>query len=431
MKKSLILFSMCAVLSSFVFAEETEINLRKLKVDDAVMLAADNNISLKRQKISLDLLKEKNNYSWNSVSPTIRASGTYSLPLENQDNYTYGGSVSLSVGLSPSLYTSIQAAKLNYEQGIVNYETAVRTVELNVRKAFYNLLYLNEYMNLSKRNMETARQRYEMNKDKYNRGQLSELDLLSSQLSYESLIPTYESAQINYENSIASFKQTLGISQTVQIELTGSLEDYDAIDELTIDTAIEEIPSVKSIQASIDSAKNQLLATRFSAWGPSLSLSYSYGKSNSASMMTGERSWSTTGNVLGLSVSIPLDGYLPWSNGALSIDAQKANLEDLKLQLENQKTTAELNVQNSAKSIMQAQSQLELRKKNVTLAQKTYEMTLNAYNHGSKDLLTLQNAADSLKTAKINYMQQKYNLISAVLDLENTLGIPFGTLGTK
>jgi len=58
-------------------------------------------------------------------------------------------------------------------------------------------------------------------------------------------------------------------------------------------------------------------------------------------------------------------------------------------------------------------------------------MTLNAYNHGSKDLLTLQNSADSLLSAKINLMQQKYTLISAVLDLENTLGIPFGSLGTK
>ena len=148
-------------------------------------------------------------------------------------------------------------------------------------------------------------------------------------------------------------------------------------------------------------------------------------------MGIGDRSWSTTGNALGVSVSIPLDGYLPWSTGALSVAAQKATLKDLQLQLENQKTTAEISIQNSAKSIMQAQSQLDLRKKNVELAQKTYDMTLNAYNHGSRDLLTLQNAADSLMSAKINLMQQKFTLISAVLDLENTLGIPFGTLGTK
>ena len=431
MKKNVTFLVAYFILVTSFFAQNEKLSNRVLTVDDAVMLAADNNISLQRQKISVDLSKKRSDFSWNSVSPSIRASGSYSLPFDNTDKWTMGASVSLSMNLTPSLYTSIRGAKMNYEQGILNYEAAVRTVELNVRKLFYNLLYTKEYLNLLQRNMDTAKQRYNLNKDKYNRGQLSELDLFSSQYNYESMIPTFESAQISYDNSIASFKQTLGIAQNVEIELSGNLEDYDFIEEITIDTAIDEIPSVKAIQAQIDSAKNQLLATRFTAWGPSISLSYSYGKNSLPIMGIGDRSWSTTGNALGVSVSIPLDGYLPWSTGALSVAAQKATLKDLQLQLENQKTTAEISIQNSAKSIMQAQSQLDLRIKNVELAQKTYDMTLNAYNHGSRDLLTLQNAADSLMSAKINLMQQKFTLISAVLDLENTLGIPFGTLGTK
>lgn len=432
MKKLCVTLGFTLTLFASVFAQNEAVAKRKLTVEDAVMLAADNNISLQRQKISLDLLKKRNSYSWNSVSPTLRLSGSYSIPLDNTDGWMISGSVNtgalLSVTLSPSLFTSIKAAKMNYEQGIVSYETAVRTVELNVRKAFYSILYSKEYLNLLNRNMETAKQRYNLNKDKYNRGQLSELDLLSSQYSYESQIPAFESAQISYENTIASFKQTLGLAQNVQIEFDGNLEDYDTIDNLTIDTAIDEIPSVKSIKAQIESAKNQLLATRFSAWGPTVSLSYGSLNFTKNKMMD----WTTNyGQNLGVSVSIPLDGYLPWSNGALSIASQKSTLKDLNLQLENQKTTAEISIQNSAKSIMQAQAQLELRQKNVELAQKTYDMTLNAYNHGSRDLLTLQNASDSLMSAKINLMQQKMNLISAVLDLENTLGIPFGTLGTK
>lgn len=55
-------------------------------------------------------------------------------------------------------------------------------------------------------------------------------------------------------------------------------------------------------------------------------------------------------------------------------------------------------------------------------------MTQTAYNHGSKDFLTLQNAADSLMNAKISLMSQKITLLNTVLSLENTLGLPFGTL---
>lgn len=428
MKKTLSFMIVTLSLITTFFAEEGSVNFRKLTVEDAVMLAADNNISLQKQRNSLELLEKQNAYSWNSVNPSIKASGSYTIPFEDTSAWSMSGTLSLGLSFTPSLFTTINAAKLNYENGIESYESAVRTIELSVRKAFYSILYTKEYLNLLERNMETAKQRYSLNLDKYNRGQLSELDLLSSQYSYESLVPTFESSLISYENTIANFKQTLGLDQTVEVELDGNLEDYDFIEDFTIEKALEEIPSVKTIQASIDLAKNQLMASRFSAWGPVVSLSYSYGKESDAS-----GSWATTygSNKLGISVSIPLDGYLPWSSGALSIENQKTNLKNLELELENAKTSAELTVQNSSKSIMQAQNQLESLKKNVDLAQKTYDMTLNAYNHGSKDLLTLQNSADSLLSAKINLMQQKYTLISAVLDLENTLGIPFGSLGTK
>lgn len=70
----------------------------------------------------------------------------------------------------------------------------------------------------------------------------------------------------------------------------------------------------------------------------------------------------------------------------------------------------------------------KLCKKNVDLAQKKYDMTQTAYNHGSKDFLTLQSAEDSLLDAKIKLMSQKITLINEVLSLENTLGVPFGFL---
>lgn len=418
------------VFFSYSFFGQEELNRRTLTIDDAVMLAADNNLSLQRQKIKLELLEEKNKYSWNSVSPSIKANGSYSLPFEDSDKWQMSGSVSLSIGLSPSLFTSIKSAKLNYENGIVDYESAVRSVEIEVRKAFYNLLYSKEYLALLNRNIETAKQRYELNLDKYNRGQLSELDLLSSQYAYESLLPTYESRENLHENNVAMFKQILGISQDVEIVLEGNLDDFNGFENLSVSTSTDEIPSVKSIESQIELAKLQLMSTKFSAWGPTVSLSYSYGKANSLGM-TGERDWNTTGNSLGINLSIPLDGFLPWSSGALSVESQKATLKDLEIQLEDQKTSVELSINNSIKTILQAQTQLELLNKNVELAQKKYDMTLRAYNLGSKDILTLQDAADSLMNAKLDLMQQKYSMISNVLDLENTLGIPFGTLGNE
>ena len=437
MKRLIIL----AVLSSafFLFAQEADEKVRTITVEDAVILAADNNISLKRQKISLDTLERRNKNSWNGVSPSATLSGSFSVPLDGlitemkaSNKYTYGFGASVSLSLTPSLYTNIKDAQLKYESGKASYYDAVRQVELNVRKLFYNLLYTKENIALQKRNMETARLRYENNRDKYNRGQLSELDLLQSQYSYESQRPTIESAEIAYQNNIASFKQTLGISQNEKIELSGSLSEAIPPESFSLTQTVEDLPSVKKIEASIEQQKNSLLATRFSAYGPSISASYSWDM-NRLNDKTKDITKANNNESHGLSfgVRIPLDGYLPWSNGALSIAAQKGALKDLELQLENEKTTAALSLQNSIKNILQKQSQMELLNRNVEIAQKAYDMTLTAYNHGSRDLLSLQNASDSLLKAKTDRESHIYNLISAVLDLENTLGVPFGTLGNE
>lgn len=422
MKKVLLITTFCLSVLCVCYSQE---NIRKLTVDDAVILAADNNISLQRQRISLNTLEKKKDTSWNGISPSLSASGTMSIPFESDSKLSYSFSASASLNFTPSLFTAIKTAKLNYENGVTSYENAVRTVELNVRKVFCNLLYTKENIQLQERKLETAKSLYESNLAKYNRGQLSELDLLNSQYNYESTIPTLQSLQINYDNSIATFKQTLGLNQSEEIELVGNIEDFLNIGKIEINKNIEEVPAVKTILANMELAKTQLLATRFSAWGPSLSASYSYGKSGNFE----SSDLRTTGNALSLSLRIPLDGFLPWSNGALSIANQKANLQDLELQLKEKKESTELEIQNSIKKIEQAQAQLNVLENNVQLAQKRYNMTLTAYNHGSKDLLTLQNASDALMTARINLSSQKITIFSAILDLENILGVPFGTLG--
>ncbi len=422
--------------SFLMYAQESDEKIRTISVEDAVVLAEQNNISLKRQKINLETLERRSKTSWNGISPSASLSAGFTKPLDGiatdmkaQTDYTYNLGVSARLSLTPSLYTSIKDASLKYESGKISYEDAARQLELNVRKLFYNLLYAKESMNLQQRNMETARLRYENNRDKYNRGQLSELDLLQSQYTYESQRPSIESAEIAYQNNIASFKQMLGIPQNEKIELSGSLSDGIPPESFSFTQTVADLPSVKKIEASIAQQKNSLLSTRFSAYGPSLSASYSWGLNGNDKIE--EFKQHQENHSLSFLVSLPLDGLIPWSNGSQSIKNQKATLKDLELQLENEKTTAELSLQNSIKNILQKQSQMEMLNRNVEIAQKAYDMTLTAYNHGSRDLLTLQNASDLLLKAKTDRESHIFNLISAVLDLENALGVPFGSLGDK
>ena len=418
MKKAFLILLILSVCASF-FAQEK----KTITVDEAVSLACQNNVTIQKQKINLNLLDKKNKTSWNSVSPTASLSAGYNPSLDENSPSTWTISASVNLSLTPSLYTAINGAKINYENGLITYDSAIRTIELNVRKLFLNLILTKENIALQQRNLETARQRYNASKEKFNRGQLSELDLLTAQYNYESLKPNLENTSISYENSLASFKQMIGIAWDEEIELKGSLNDFNTTGDINVEYNIDEIPSIKSLKYQLENAKNNLLATRFSVWGPSLSAGYSYSLSgNDATDKTQTR------NSISLGLRIPLDGYLPWSTGALNIETQKANLQTIELQYKDEKESTQINIQTKIKQIQQSKSQLKILSSNVELAQKTYNMTLTAYNHGSKDLLTLQTAADNLLKAKTNEQSQLYSLISAILDLENTLGVPFGTI---
>ncbi|MFA6938636.1 MAG: hypothetical protein WCQ67_10430, partial [Treponema sp.] len=69
--KLIILLALCLPL----FAQEVE---KELTIDDAVKLAVEGNISLKQNEITLNAAKRASTYSWNSVSPTIKGSGSFS-----------------------------------------------------------------------------------------------------------------------------------------------------------------------------------------------------------------------------------------------------------------------------------------------------------------------------------------------------------------
>ena len=418
-KKIFVLFFSIA---AFAFADE---NIIELSLEDAVKSALENNVSIKQSEISLDAKKRESDYSWNSISPSISGTERYSknIPGTSDDKASLSAGISLSATLSPSVYTSAKNAGLSYSQQQLSYQNDLRSVELNVRKNYYSLLYKIEEISLKEKSLETSKNQYESNLAKYKRGTLSRLDVLSAQVSYQNDQLELKSLNAEMENSIASFKQLVGLPQDAKISLSGSFENILNLKNISIEGMELNSFSIESLQKQIDSAKNSLLASRFTAYGPSLSASYSYNYSS----MDGGSNWDDNGT-LSLQASIPLDGFLPWSNSSLNVQSKKDSVKSLELELEDAKTSLEVNISTLMNKINQCLENIALRKSSIELAQTTYEMTLESYSHGTKDLLSLQTASDNLLSAKVNLISEAYNLICAVLDLENAAGIPFGTL---
>ena len=412
-KISLFLIFCC---SSFCFAAE------KITIDDAVNLAFENNIDIKMSDNSLKLLKKQKDFSWNSISPTLNASGNFTQNFEGDVNsLSISGGVNLAI--SSNLYTSIRNANLNYESGKITAEQKRKAIELNVRTAFYGLLYEKENISLQKRGLETSENQYKQNQEKFKKGQMSELDVLTSRVNYEQKKPSVEAAIVAYQNDLALFKQIIGIDQNQELEIIGSLDDVLNIKSIKLSDSDVVPPDVLLAEKSLEIAENSLLASRFSAYIPTISAGFNYGKAKSS----GSDEWTTTNN-LSVGVSIPLDSILPWSAKNINVAVSKKNVEDAKLNLEKTNTAVSVQIGNLVRKINQAIYQINSLKSNVELAEKTYNMTRTAYNYGKTDLLNLQSASDNVLSASVNLKYQAYSLISTILQLENLLGIPYGTL---
>ena len=146
--------------------------------------------------------------------------------------------------------------------------------------------------------------------------------------------------------------------------------------------------------------------------------------------------------------SVSLDNQISASNGQQAASEEILNLQkeidelvstvnakDVALtELENKLKLLEDEKQQTANSIVSALRQIEKCrtsivscKANVALAEKSYELALDAYNRGARDFLSLQDASDTLFEAQVALLSEAYQLGVEILSLEDITGVPFGT----
>lgn len=432
------LFLSCALLGFGAVSQQPLV----LTVDDAVARALESNVSARRNEITLAALERAKSHSWNSASPSITFDGSAGIPLNDltdeaaRSRYdaNFGISASVAFSLTANLYTKMQAAKLNYEIGKMSFVDSLRAIELSVREAFFNLLYEKENIALQERNSEISRSQYDSNLTKYNQGRLSELDVLAAEVDYKNTLPVLESARTSYENNLSAFKQLLGIGLDEPVELNGSLEDKIMLGEVELGGVEVFSSSVKALEKRVEAAENSVLDARFSAYAPTLRATLSWRDQYWYAGYDGDPPAGTDAaksTSLSLSASIPLDGILPWSARHDAVESAKDAVKDYELQLENERTTLRMNIDSYLRSIGASQASIRARQANVELAERRYTMTLDAYNRGARDFLAVQNANSALLSAQVSLKSEILKLISALLRLENTIGVPFGSLSRR
>ncbi len=410
-KPSIVLLALLAA-ATLASAQET------LTLEQAVKTALANNESLSRSRIDLKAAERAVDVSWSGIVPGLSLGAGSSKP--NDGESAAYGLAKASLTLSSGLLSAGKKARLAYETRLLAYETAERDLELSVRKAYYSLGLSRKNIGLIEQNIASAQKSYDQAEVKRKAGLAPELDALSALVTLEKLKPSLESAKLSYDKSLDSFRVLLGLGGDTSVDIVAVLEAE--IKTVDITGIVASTPTVAALEKQLADARMALSDARRSIYSPSLSLSASYQPTYAM------ESWSDSGS-LTASLSFSLDSLMPWSNARSTASTAEDTVTKLESQLAAAKDSASMEIRSLVKQIAQSRSALESKQLNETLAEKTYRLTEEAYRFGTKDILRLQSAQDSLAQARLDVSQEAYTLQAAILDLEYILGVPFGTLG--
>lgn len=443
-----------------------------LTIDDAVTYSLKNSPSLKTAQIDLELAKWKKNTAWNSFLPTVQVTGTiarandvesslrstnqslattralaqglatvigggstnpYTIMATNMNpvsatenmHWTAMGNLSVSLNFNVAMIQNMRATIAQYETGKISWDQTVKENEISVRKLFYGLLLQQESLNLQKESLENARQRMTQAQTNYRNGYVPEIKYLQAQVAYENQVPVVEKAEMIMRQQLDTFAFLIGLPANSKIQLNGEINpkiiDLD-VEEL-ISKGLTQNLTIRTLQENIKILKLQSNALDLSAYTPSLALSW-----NGNPMITSafESDWGDSNNwkdqgAFSVTLAWNITNMLPWSSSRVQARELQDNIKKLEVQLESAVRNTDLQIRTAVDTLAQCRHSLENSQRNIDLAQRSYDMTSLAYRNGTTEYLDLMDAETQLNQAKLSLVNEKFNYMTNLMDLENIL----------
>lgn len=441
--------------TAFVFGQEnapdpnvSSAEPRRISLEESVALAVKNNLSLQSSAVDVDTKKRKQDTSWNVFIPTVDLRGTIgrqntgttvtseAYTMEVDPMWLIQGNLSLSLQLNVSAFEGMKNTMLDYESGLLSYAKAKIQLERDVRKAYYNILLLQENIKLKREGYAAAERQEATARANYRAGLSPELSLLQAQVAKENLQPEIDELENNYKMLLANFAMYLGMPYDTAFELAPLNTSVDFINvdiKNLVNQAANNKPDILELKQQIKLLESARKKTFYQIYTPTLSLSW-----NMDPMWRGDlfdnpkfesNIWKTqSSGMFSFTLAFRLNGFLPWGTEQQGLRDLDNGIKTANIGLARSVQGSEMEVYNIVLSLQKAQASIEALQRTVDLAERSYRATEQAYGAGLQSLLDVQNARDQLNQARLGVLAQHYTYILGLIDLEYAIGVPFGTL---
>lgn len=360
--------------------------------------------------------------SSSSSSSSSAAAGGFEVGRWN----TWSAGVSASMPLvNAQLWQSLKISDMDVELAVEKARSSKLEMVKQVKQAYFACLLAKEAFGVYKSVYENALANLEQTQRKYNAQKASELDLARAKTSLANAIPNVFDAENSVVLSLWQLKAVMGVDLSEEIDVDGTLLDYD--DELLEVSVCMEQPDLSgnSSLRQLDIQAQQLAASikaQEYASLPSIALSFSY----SINAMTNDFKFNTYRwspySYVGLSLQVPI-----FAGGKRANAVRQARVQADELAVQTQETERQLRIairqclntmDTAVKSYSSALSAVES-------AAKAYDIASKSYSVGKNTLTDLNDAQLALTQARLTSSQAVYNYLVAKANLESHIGADF------
>lgn len=338
---------------------------------------------------------------------------------KSKGSWTYTGiaSASWEIDIFGKLTNAKRRSKALYLQSL-EYEQAVSTSLIaNVANLYYTLLMLDEQYRISEETAVNWRESVRTMRAMMAAGMTNEASVSQSEANCRQV----EASLLDLKQQIKEVENSLSI---LLGEVPGGIErghlaGQDFPEDLTVGVPLQLLsrrPDVKSAELSLASAFYSTNAAR-SAFYPSITLSGTAGWTNSAGNMI-----INPGKLLLSAVGALTQPLFNKGLNIAQLKIAKAQQEEAKLAFQQVLLNAGSEVNNALTQVQTARGKTELRTGQITSLENAVRSTQLLMQHGTSTYLEVLTAQQSLLSAQLTQVADRFDEIQGIINLYQALG---------
>lgn len=432
------------ILNSITLAGAQEL---KVSLSEALMLAKENNKSLKVQYLEEKFAEESIKLSKGNLLPSVVASGNYSYYFDRQVIFMPGsfvGSetipvVDVAVGGKNTFNTSLsfqqplvseaarrQVKSAKLEESLQKQVTLDKKAQLNVliTSTYLKALLVRESLKLNQQSLERNRRSLDDSRSMLRQGKSLKIDTLRNFIAVENLRTTVTYLESQYEVTLLQLKQIMGLHQDDVLVLTDNLDYDNSIQYFeTTDHVVDEIllnrPDLQWRKLSAELNKS-LMSQSQAQRLPTVSVVGSYQlQAQSDNRQFDAYRWPRT-SFLGLQANVPI-----FTGNKINSRIRQSSLrtQTSELELLDAMEKAKTEVAGLESKLKEVLQRLTVFERTVEAAEMNYRIVNDRYKNGLSSRLEITDAELSLTEAKMNQLHAVYNVRMAKLEMDKALGL--------